>query len=229
MRVVFLLAALALVVGVIYFLLLERSKTPKTQQAEQRTPTRINSPAMQIFSAGAFVREDAADVGVVVLRTGETVPLSVGVKASEFQNGQQVLVQAVKSHGVWEVAEIRPAPSPDAKRRESFFLRPYDQVSTWALACRLAQAPAEERWADAIADAKTELLRRNRSSDDLMEMITITNWALKIMNPSEPPSTVHNVVADSDDLEMAVARAAELHLESPERLSAITAAIERYR
>lgn len=227
MKVVFLLAALALVVGAIY--VLELSKTSKTQQPEQRTPTRINSPATQLYSAGTFMRADAADVGVVILGTGETAPLSVGVKTSEFQNGQQVLVQAVNSHGVWEVAEIRPAPSPDAKRRKSFFSYPYDQVSTWALACRLAQSPADERWAEAIADAKTELLRRNRSSDDLKEMITITNWALKIMNPSEPPSDVHHVVADSDDLEMAVARAAELHLESPERLSAITATIERYR
>lgn len=200
---------------------------PSSGDSDQVAPRHIDSSASQIFSAGVFAKSSRSGRHEVILKTGETLPVAQFVDVSSLENGQPVLVQAMKSEAGWEVPEIRPAPPQVEKRHESLFLWPLDRVSTWALACQLAQTPPEERWREAIGAARAEFVRRGRSAEDLEAMTNIAKWALNVMNPDQ--STVHTVVADADDLEMAVEVSEKQQLDTIERLKEIRSSIERYR
>ncbi len=87
-------------------------------------------------------------------------------------------------------------------------LRPISACSSWALACHLAKSARADLEAE-LAKLDAELVRRGKSRGDIDEMVAFARWALEILNPidgrtRESGGRVHQVVADADDLDLAV-------------------------
>ena len=97
--------------------------------------------------------------------------------------------------------------SPTRQRR--LLLQPVRDHSAWSLVCALARSPDPVGVEVALRELHDELARRGKSASDIEEMTAMVLWATAVLNPvkggtAESGGTVHDLVSDSDDLELAI-------------------------
>jgi hypothetical protein len=158
----------------------------------RRTNRIPDGPTHEFYAAGIMIRSD-----LVRLESGETVTLPPGMPTPGVDTA--VTLRGTRQGGRTIALEVRQRASPNPVK---LFLRPMLEVSSWAIAARLAQTNGDaSESAEALQAAE---VARERGIDpvDFEEMKSAALWALAILNP--PGQTIHQVVADRDDVELAV-------------------------
>jgi hypothetical protein len=113
-----------------------------------------------------------------------------------------------------EVERRARAERSSPTRQRTLFLQPVRDHSAWSLVCVLARSPDPVPFEIALREIHNELARRGKSASDIEEMTAMVLWATEVINPfngrtAESGGKVHQLVADTDDLELAIDIAAE--------------------
>ena len=199
-----------------------------------------NLPATPV--EGRVEAFDLADaVGTIRLSTGEAVRFGRSACHFDPSVGTMVRVHAVDIGPLGNVRATRveslsgsDRESSDEVPQKPFLLRPPSEYTSWRLACALVTSHRLAHHEKQLRDIHDELaLRRGKTPELIDEMTELVKWAVAVINPvdggtAESNGRVYQIVADFDDLELAVEVAQERQLVAPEELARVRAVIQRH-
>ena len=184
---------------------------------------------------------DLADaLGNIRLVSGETVRFGRTACRFDPSAGLEVRVTGVEVGPLGRLRATRVElagasdEAEDAVPQRTFLLVSPSQSTAWRLACVLATSSRAPHHARQLRAVETELsTARGKTAQDIAEMIALVRWAVAVINPingrtAESNGTVHQLVADYDDLELALDIAQERHLVEPAELERLSEVFRRH-